>query len=164
MAKATPSPPLSAKGPTIKPKSSGKKHKTKSNNQQQERHSNLSSPYAFTLSTTPPGATPAKQGIPLGQSVLVVTIKDKTVKVHMPTDSAPRSPTLLECKAIIKHQQETNKRQEQEVSLCSSKKKRVQSCQLVFYNTLSFETLSPLWYFMLRVMNVLVSCIVLNFH
>lgn len=123
IAKATPSPPLSAKGPSTKPKSSGRKHKTKSNNQQQqqEKHSNLSSPYAFTLSTTPPGGTPAKQGIPLGQSLLVVTIKDKTVKVHMPTDSAPRSPTLLECKAIIKHQQETNKRQEQEVSLCSSK-------------------------------------------
>ena len=44
-----------------------------------------------------------------------MTIKDKTVKVHMPSDSAPRSPTLVECKAIIKHQQETNKRQEQEV-------------------------------------------------
>lgn len=115
-AKSTPTPPLSANGPATKPKSSGKKHKMKSNSQQQEKQSNLSSPYALSLSTTPPAVTAAaKQGIPLGQSLLVVTIKDKTVKVHMPTDSAPRSPTLVECKAIIKHQQETNKRQEQEV-------------------------------------------------
>lgn len=127
-AKSTPSPPLSAKGPTTKPKSSGKKHKTKSNNQQSEKQSNLSSPYAFSLSTTPPAATAAKQGIPSGQSLLVVTIKDKTVKVHMPTDSAPRSPTLVECKAIIKHQQETNKRQEQEVCLCTVKTKLCKKC------------------------------------
>lgn len=115
-AKSTPTPPLIAKGPNTKPKSSGKRN-TKSQNQQekQEKQSNLSSPYAFALSATPPAA--AKQGIPLGQSLLVVTIKDKHVKVHMPTDSAPRSPTLVECKAIIKHQHESNKRQEQEVGL-----------------------------------------------
>ena len=104
--KATPTPPLSAKSLNTKPKSSGRS-KTKS------QHSNLSSPYAFSLNSTPPSGV--KQGVSVGQSVLVVTIKDKTVKVHMPTDSAPRSPTLVECKAIIKHQQETNKRQEQEV-------------------------------------------------
>ena len=109
--KATPTPPLSAKSSNSKPKSSGRA-KTKSHNSQ-DKQSNLSSPYAFSLNATPSPA--AKQGIPLGQSLLVVTIKDKTVKVHMPTDSAPRSPTLVECKAIIKHQQETNKRQEQEV-------------------------------------------------
>ena len=112
--KFTPTPPLSAKGPIAKPKSSGKKHKIKSHNKQ-EKTTNLSSPYAFSLSATPPAPTATNQGIPLGQSLLVVTIKDKTVKVHMPSDSAPRSPTLVECKAIIKHQQETNKRQEQEV-------------------------------------------------
>ena len=109
--KATPTPPLSAKSLNTKPKSSGRS-KTKSQHSH-EQHSNLSSPYAFSLNSTPPSG--AKQGVSVGQSVLVVTIKDKTVKVHMPTDSAPRSPTLVECKAIIKHQQETNKQQEQEV-------------------------------------------------
>ena len=117
--KSTPTPPLSAKGPITKPKSSGKKHKIKSHNKQ-EKTTNLSSPYAFSLSATPAASAATNQGIPLGQSLLVVTIKDKTVKVHMPSDSAPRSPTLVECKAIIKHQQETNKRQEQEV--CITKK------------------------------------------
>lgn len=118
--KSTPTPPLSAKGPQItKPKSSGKKHKIKSHNKQ-EKPTNLSSPYAFSLSATPPAPTATNQGIPLGQSLLVVTIKDKTVKVHMPSDSAPRSPTLVECKAIIKHQSETNKRQEQELSKLKS--------------------------------------------
>lgn len=71
----------------------------------------------FDLSATP--TSPTKQGVPTGKSLLVVTVKDKNVKVHMPTDSTPRSPTLVECKAIIKHQQETNKRQEQEVIPCS---------------------------------------------
>lgn len=117
-AKSTPSPPISAKGPVIKPKSSGKK-KAKSYNWQEKPTSlNSNSSHALTLSTTSPA--PVKQGIPLGQSVLLVTIKDKHVKVHMPTDSAPRSPTLVECKAIIKHQQETNKRQEQELSKLKS--------------------------------------------
>lgn len=110
--KATPTPPLSAKSLNTKPKSSGRS-KTKSQHSHEQQHSNLSSPYAFSLNSTPPSGV--KQGVSVGQSVLVVTIKDKTVKVHMPTDSAPRSPTLVECKAIIKHQQETNKRQEQEV-------------------------------------------------
>jgi len=114
--KSTPTPPLSAKGPITKPKSSGKKHKIKSHNKQ-EKATNLSPSHAFSLSATPPAATATNQGIPLGQSLLVVTIKDKTVKVHMPSDSAPRSPTLVECKAIIKHQQETNKKQEQEVCI-----------------------------------------------
>ena len=111
--KAAPTPPLSAKSTNSKPKSSGKA-KTKSQHSQ-EKHSNLSLPYAFSLNPTP--SSPGKQVVPLGhsQSLLVVTIKEKTVKVHMPSDSAPRSPTLVECKAIIKHQQETNKRQEQEV-------------------------------------------------
>ena len=113
--KSTPTPPLSAKGPITKPKTSGKKHKIKSHNKQEK--TNLSSPYAFSLSATPQAPTATNQGIPLGQSLLLVTIKDKTVKVHMPSDSAPRSPTLVECKAIIKHQQETNKRQEQEVCI-----------------------------------------------
>lgn len=110
--KAMPTPPLSAKSLNTKPKSSGRS-KTKSQDSHGQQHSNLSSPYAFSLNSTPPSGV--KQGVSVGQSVLVVTIKDKTVKVHMPTDSAPRSPTLVECKAIIKHQQETNKRQEQEV-------------------------------------------------
>ena len=111
--KATPTPPLSAKSLNTKPKSSSRS-KTKSQHfSHEQQHSNLSSPYAFSLNSTPPSGV--KQGVCVGQSVLVVTIKDKTVKVHMPTDSAPRSPTLVECKAIIKHQQETNKRQEQEV-------------------------------------------------
>lgn len=117
--KSTPTPPLSAKGPITKPKSSGKKHKIKSHNKQ-EKATNLSPSHAFSLSATPPAATATNQGIPLGQSLLVVTIKDKTVKVHMPSDSAPRSPTLVECKAIIKHQQETNKKQEQELSKLKS--------------------------------------------
>lgn len=115
--KATPTPPLSAKSLNTKPKSSGRS-KTKSQHSHEQQHSNLSSPYAFSLNSTPPSGV--KQGVSVGQSVLVVTIKDKTVKVHMPTDSAPRSPTLVECKAIIKHQQETNKRQEQELSKLKS--------------------------------------------
>lgn len=110
--KATPTPPLSGKSSTTKSKSSGRA-KAKSQHSQ-EKHSNLSSPYAFSLNGTPSPAT--KQVIPSGHSVLMVTVKDKTVKVHLPTDSAPRSPTLVECKAIIKHQQETNKKQEQEVN------------------------------------------------
>lgn len=117
-AKSTPSPPVSAKGPVIKPKSSGKKKAKSYNRQEKSTSLNLNSHHALTLSTTSPA--PVKQGIPLGQSVLVVTVKDKHVKVHMPTDSAPRSPTLVECKAIIKHQQETNKRQEQELSKLKS--------------------------------------------
>lgn len=112
-AKSTPSPPVSAKGPVIKPKSSGKKKAKLYNRQEKQTNLSSNSPQALKLSSTSPA--PVKQGIPLGQSVLVVTIKDKHVKVHMPSDSAPRSPTLVECKAIIKHQQETNKRQEQEV-------------------------------------------------
>jgi len=114
--KATPTPPLSGKSSTAKSKSSGRA-KAKSQHSQ-EKHSNLSSPYAFSLNATPSPAT--KQVIPSGHSVLMVTVKDKTVKVHLPTDSAPRSPTLVECKAIIKHQQETNKKQEQELSKLKS--------------------------------------------
>lgn len=111
--RAPSTPPLSAKSANLQPKSSGRT-KTKLQNSL-EKHPNLSSPYVFDLNTTP--SSPTKQGVPTGKSLLVVTIKDKTVKVNMPTDSTPRSPTLVECKAIIKHQQETNKRQEQEVIL-----------------------------------------------
>lgn len=114
--KATPTPPLSAKSTNSRSKTSART-KTKLQNPQEKRP-NLSSPYAFELSATP--SSPTKQAIPSGKSLLVVTIKEKTVKVHMPTDSAPRSPTLVECKAIIKHQQETNKRQEQELSKLKS--------------------------------------------
>lgn len=114
--RAPSTPPLSAKSANLQPKSSGRT-KTKLQNSLEKRP-NLSSPYVFDLNTTP--SPPTKQGVPTGKSLLVVTIKDKTVKVNMPTDSTPRSPTLVECKAIIKHQQETNKRQEQELSKLKS--------------------------------------------
>ena len=55
--------------------------------------------------------------VPGKQSVVMVTInKDKSIRVHVPAETAPRSPTLSECKAIIKHQQDANEQQALEVS------------------------------------------------
>ena len=62
-----------------------------------------------------PPVTKQEVAIPGRQSVLMVTIKDKSIQVHLPSEGAPRSPTLSECKAIIKHQQDANQQQAQEV-------------------------------------------------
>ena len=49
--------------------------------------------------------------------VLMVTFSgDSKIQVHIPSEEGPRSPTLSECNAIIKQQQETNLKQAQEVS------------------------------------------------
>ncbi|EDO31476.1 predicted protein [Nematostella vectensis] len=64
---------------------------------------------------------PFQKSVTDSQQVFMVTIrKDNSIEVHFPTESAPRSPTLSECKTIIKQQQEMNSKQAQELTRLKS--------------------------------------------
>ena len=142
---AKPTPPPSAKNNSAKSRNSAKVKVASKAPQQAECRMDNAVLHAVPLSkqNVKSQMPPRRDGLTTPVVFMVTLSGDSKVKVHIPSETEPRSPTLSECNAIIKQQQETNYKQAQEVICIKLQEfyrlfilfiKKVQVCDLQLHN------------------------------